>query len=149
MSEIMIKTLQPIRAAYFHAFSETPEDDAWKKAAAWAEPRGLLGKTPTRVFGRNNPPPSAGKKEYGYEFFVELEPGSEAEEVRIEELSGGPCAVLGCEGVEQLPDAWRRLYDWVTASGRKVADHGLEQCLNPGEADANKLKFDLWLPIEE
>ena len=150
MSEIRIETLHPIRAAHFHAFSQTPEDDAWKKAASWAESRGLLGETPTRVFGRNNPPPSPGKKEYGYEFFLELEPGLKEEEgVRIEKLPGGRCAVLACEGVEHLPETWRRLYDWVTTNGKKVADHGLEEHLNPGEPDVSRLEFDLWLPVEE
>ena len=149
--DVRIVRLDPMRVASVRAISDEPEHEAWLKLQEWAEPRGLLDDLEKHpVFGFNNPNPSPDRKEYGYEFFLELKPSFEAEEgIQIEKLPGGQCAVLACKGVEHLPDSWTRLYGWVTDSGRKVADHGLEECLNPGEQDVSRLEFDLWLPVEE
>lgn len=151
VNEVRVETLAPARTARFHAFSATPEDDAWNKVKTWAEPRGLLREDmKTRVFGRNNPPPSPGKEEYGYEFFIELEPRIEpGADVETVEINAGPCAVVACLGVENLPEAWRRIYQWVHDSNYEVADHGLEQNLTPNEVAVSRLAFDLWLPIKE
>jgi DNA gyrase inhibitor GyrI len=149
MNEVRVETLAPARTARFHALSASPENDAWNKVRAWVDPRGLLNDdSHKRVFGRNSPPPSPEEEEYGYEFFIELEPGFEpSDDVEVTEIPGGLCAVVACRGVQNLPEAWRRLYQWVEDSEYEVSDHGLEQNLTPNELSVSELSFDLWLPI--
>lgn len=151
MKEVRIKKLENMQAAYFHAFSESPEEDAWRKLKDWAEPRGLLKDAKKhRVFGRNNPPPSPGEKAYGYEFFIVVDPDAESmDDAEVKEIPGSPCAVLACKGVQNLQEAWGRLYKWVRDSNHEVTAHGLEEHLDPLETSLEKLPFDLWLPIEE
>lgn len=40
--KIRLERLKTLRTAYFHALSDNPEEDAWKKAKKWAEQKGLL-----------------------------------------------------------------------------------------------------------
>ena len=70
---VQVIELEPMRVASVRAFSTQPEADAWKKMRAWAEPQGLLEDyTKHPVFGFNNPDPSPGQKEYGYEFWMRM-----------------------------------------------------------------------------
>ncbi len=73
--DVRIVELKPMRVASARVVSESPENDAWKILCAWAEPIGLLDDAENHpVFGFNNPQPSPGKKEYGYEFWIQIGP---------------------------------------------------------------------------
>lgn len=149
MKEVRIDKLEEMRAAYFHAFSESPEEDSFEKLKAWAEPKGLLKDSKRhRVFGRNNPPPSPGEKAYGYEFFIVIGPDVESKDVETKEIPASVCAVMACKGVQNLGEAWGQLYKWVRDSNHEVAAHGFEEHLDPLETSLEKLQFNLWLPIE-
>jgi hypothetical protein len=39
--EVRLERLPAMRVAHVHAFSESPEEDAWRKMEAWAGPLGL------------------------------------------------------------------------------------------------------------
>ena len=66
---VQIVTLEPMRVASAWAFGPNPEEMAWQKLVAWAESHDLLS-TGHRVFGFNNPNPSVGSPNYGYEYWL-------------------------------------------------------------------------------
>ena len=73
--DVRIVKLEPVRVASFHGFGESPEDEAWNKLVAWAKPKGLLHDPQHhRIYGFNNPNPSPGSPNYGYEFWMAVGP---------------------------------------------------------------------------
>lgn len=137
MSSLHVKIvrLQPMRVAAFRGFGAEPEQQALQKMLAWARPRGLVGHGgQRRVFGFNNPSPSAASPHYGYEFWLALEEGEAAAlaagesggEVEFNSFAGGVYAVAGCHGVEAISDAWRDLATWCEDSPHAL---GSAQCL--------------------
>jgi DNA gyrase inhibitor GyrI/DNA-binding HxlR family transcriptional regulator len=157
--QVEIVQLEPMTVASVQAISKTPEDDAWKKMVAFAEPRGLLRdlkKNP--IFGFNNPNPSAGKEEYGYEFWIRIDPKTELEEgVVKKEFDGGLYAVTRCNLTKEstssylqehgMLESWARLGEWFKSSGYKKAEHQwLEKSVNPNKPDEDLL-LDLYFPI--
>ena len=75
MSELDVRVLnlEPMRVASVRAFGAQPEEAAWKMLAAWAGPKGLLDDPSGHpVFGFNNPNPTAGQTEYGYELWIKV-----------------------------------------------------------------------------
>jgi hypothetical protein len=75
--EVRIESLPPMRVARFHSIGPNPEAQAWTRLRAWAEPRGLLQNARAHpVFGFNNPSPSRAGEEYGYEFWIRVDPES-------------------------------------------------------------------------
>ncbi len=153
--EVHIVKLDPMRVASVRAISATPERDTWEKMRAWAEPKGLLNdfeKHP--IFGFNNPNPSPDRKEYGYEFWIRIDPDTEREgEIEVKNFPGGLYAVTTCKLLGDpkgnVPDVWMKLWEWVQASQyewRKT--HELEKQHDPNAREEN-LVLDLYLPIEE
>ena len=159
--DVRIVLLEPMRVVSFRAVSETPENDAWEKTRAWAEPMGLLDDLESHpVFGFNNPDPSPDRKEYGYEFWIRVDPGFEPEGgVEVKEFEGGLYAVTACRLKEEASseffraegylESWKNLYDWVEASRYRSGSHqGLEKPRDP-RASEEDLVLDLHYPIEE
>jgi len=159
--EVEIVRLEPMLVASVRAVSETPERDAWEKLRGWAEPRGLLGDVEKHpVFGFNNPDPSPGQKQYGYEFWIRVDPDTEPEgEVEIKEVKGGLYAVTTCKLKEEIEseffqkqgylESWQKIVDWVKSSKYKYGRHQcLEKAHDPG-ATEEELILDLYCPIEE
>jgi len=149
--EVRIVRAGPMRLAYAHAFGASPEEEAIERLMAWAGPRGLLGGLRDyHLFGANDPPPSEPGGEYGYYFGVTVPREVEAGEgVSVRDLPEGTYAVTRVRGVMGITDAWRELYDWVGASGYRVAGHGLEELLSPLDGPVEGWAFDLWLPVED
>jgi len=157
--EVRVERLETMRAAHVHAFSETPEEDAWRKMEAWAGPNGLLEEgSGTRVFGRNTYP-TDNPEPHGYELFLTI--GAEVEPagaVEIGEIPGGLYAALRFRNLENMRIAWERLWKWIEESehyhaGWKKGEHGwvdgFEELLNHHEKSQNKWIFDLWLRLKE
>jgi DNA gyrase inhibitor GyrI len=96
--QVDIIRLPPMRVASVRVISETPERDAWEKIRAWAESKGLLSDPDaTPVFGFNNPPPTEDRKEYGYEFWIRVDPDTEVtDELETKDYPGGLYAVTRC-----------------------------------------------------
>ncbi len=150
--EVRIVNLEPLRVARFHGYGEEPEEIAWKKLEAWAEPKGLLDYSDAhRIFGFNNPSPAPGSEKYGYEYWITVTPEeTEGEEVEIVEFAGGLYAVAYCEVQspwDDIPATWQKLVAWRENSPYKAAGHQwLEQHIHverPGE----EFDLDLHLPI--
>ncbi len=147
--------LDPQRVASAHAFGPAPELEAWSKLKNWAQRKGLDVPGQHRIFGFNNPDPSPGSPNYGYEFWITV--GQEIVldgEVEIKDFPGGLYAVARCEvrgdPEAAIPAAWQRLVLWREASPYKPGTHQwLEEHLSaPDSADA-MWDMDLYMPIME
>ena len=91
---VRIVNLEPMLAASFYGFGESPEGIAIPKMEKWAGPRGLLGHLDEHpTFGFNNPNPS-GNSTYGYEIWIRVDERYEPEgDMRLIEFMGGAYAV--------------------------------------------------------
>jgi DNA gyrase inhibitor GyrI/DNA-binding HxlR family transcriptional regulator len=159
--KVRIVRLEPMRVASVRVISETPERDAWAKMRTWAQPKGLLDDLEKHpVFGFNNPNPSPDHKEYGYEFWIRVEPEIKHEgEIKIKEFKGGLYAVTTCNLKEEIEseffqkkgylESWKKIVDWVKSSKYNFGKHqALEKAHDP-EASDEEFVLDLYCPIEE
>jgi len=157
MSDLSVRivTLEPMRVASAHAYSASPEGEAWDALIAWAQSKGLLEDPAAhRIFGFNNPNPSPGTPNYGYEFWIEVGPEVEGEgEIAIKEFAGGRYAVTRCDNLSQIGQIWQKLAAWSQDS---PYSHGTHQWLEEHIAPApsvpqpeSELVLDLYVPIAE
>jgi DNA gyrase inhibitor GyrI len=154
--DVRIVQLEPMRVASFHGFGPEPELEAWAKLAKWAKPKGILDdREKYRIFGFNNPNPSPGSPNYGYEFWINL--GSEVypgEDIEIKNIPGGLYAVARCviqgRPYETIPAAWKTLVLWREESPYSNASHQwLEEHIAIGSDPEGDWDLDLYLPISE
>ena len=148
---VRIVQLEQLRVASFDGFGPNQEHLAAEKLAAWAGPRGYLADLAHhRIFGFNNPNPSSGSPNYGYEFWITVGPDVQSTEaVPVKEFGGGLYAVTRCRGGENIGPTWGRLVQWLSDSPHGRAAHQwLEEHLNPtfGVAE-DELLLDLYAPI--
>jgi DNA gyrase inhibitor GyrI len=153
--DVRIVKLEPMRVASAHAFGPNPETEAMNKLQAWAHPEGLLDDPEKhRVFGFNNPDPSPGSPNYGYEFWIAVGPDAEAEgDIEIKEFSGGLYAVTRCEvqgdAYDIISATWQQLVAWREDSPYRCAAHQwLEEVLGP-PVSSDDFVLDLYLPVTE
>jgi len=149
--DVRIVNLAPMRVASFLGFGETPENDAWNKLRDWAEPQGLLNAPGSRNFGFNNPDPSPGSPNYGYEIWLTLPPDVEAPaNMTIKDVPGGLYAVARFQDLAKIGQTWQRLVAWREESNYQAAHHQwLEELLTPAERPPEEYVFDIYLPIRE
>jgi DNA gyrase inhibitor GyrI len=163
MSEMNVRIvkLEPVRVACASGFGAGPETQAWDKLKAWMRRKGLMDDLKSRrFFGFNNPNPSLGSPNYGYDQWVTVgaETVEDAEDraagVRILDFPGGLYAVSrvqfsGDLGAE-FPQAWRRLVLWRESSRYRPASHQwLEEAIVGADGQLALNEFALHLPIAE
>ena len=123
------------------------------KMVAFLEAKGLLEGYGSQIpqYGFNNPNPSVGSPNYGYEIWAVLPPEVEPEgDIRMVQFSGGLYAVTRFENLENIGRVWQELVKWREDSAYQAASHQwLEHLLNPLETDMTKYVFELYLPIKE
>ena len=150
--EVRIVHLEPMRVAAVLGFGASPESLAWDKMSAWLSATHLLddGK-PHRFFGFNNPGPSAGSPNYGYELWVTVDETVQPEgEVKLKEFSGGLYAVTRCKGVDNIFPTWQQFVRWCEESRYRSANHQwLEEHFGALGGPLEDLVLDLYLPIAE
>jgi AraC family transcriptional regulator len=154
MSELEVKIvkLEPLRVAYALGFGTGPELEAWEKILAFGRSKGLLEEPDkARFFGFNNPDPSPGSPNYGYEQWMVVGDDVEPEgDVKIKDFTGGLYAVTRFEGLENIGEVWKQLAMWREDSPYKVGHHQwLEELLTAVDAPPDEYVFNLWLPIAE
>jgi AraC family transcriptional regulator len=154
--ETRIVTLPPMRMASFYAFGKSPETSAYAKMITWAEAHSCWLEPPAvRAFGFNNPDPAEGSPNYGYEFWLTIDPEvQQEEEFKIKDFSGGLYAVLNCyvsgSPWEIIPTTWGRLVKWCETSHYQYGNHQwLEEHLTRNKTNDKDLILDLYLPISE
>ena len=159
--EVEIVELEPMHVASVSAVSKEPERDAWEKMYAWAKPEGLLEDVEKHpVFGFNNPDPSPNSKDYGYEFWIRVEPSIKlVGDIEVKKFEGGLYAVTTCRLKEELEseffqkegylESWKKITEWVKSSKYRFGKHQcLEKAHAPGVSE-EELILDLYCPIEE
>jgi DNA gyrase inhibitor GyrI len=166
MSEFKVRIvkLDPMRVASALGFSASPEIDAWNTLLDFARTKKLIDSPQdVRFFGFNNPNPSPGSPNYGYEQWMTV--GSEIEAsgpVKIVDFPGGLFAVARCHGLDTIGQTWQQLVEWWQDCPYQQADnYCLEELLSPElfinedgtlanlEEKMHEIIFDLYIPIEE
>lgn len=154
--DVRIVTLPAMRVASFYAFSSSPETEAWIKLLTWAKSHACWQEAPaTRIFGFNNPDPSAGSPNYGYEYWLTIDPDVKSDdEMKIKAFAGGMYAALLCDvsdnPAEIIPASWGKLVTWLETSHYKFGNHQwLEEHLTRYESNDQGFVLDLHLPITE
>ncbi len=149
---VRIVKLEPMLIASASGYGESPEPIAWEKILKWADDRGLLqGNKELRFFGFNNPDPSPGTPNYGYEQWMTVpQDVTGDEEITVKDFSGGLYAVARCESLVVIGERWKQLVAWSEDSVYHRAHHQwLEELLSPPESPYEQYIFDLYLPIAE
>ena len=155
--DVRIIILPPMRVAAFFAYGSSPELEAWKKAVTWAKSHGCWQEPPaTRIFGFNNPDPSAGSPNYGYEYWLTIDSDIPLDDkIAIKEFPGGMYGVLHCDvsngsPYEIIPSTWGKLVNWLESSHYKPGNHQwLEEHFTRFESNENGFVLDLYIPIAE
>jgi DNA gyrase inhibitor GyrI len=149
--EVRIVGLEPMRVASAYGFGEQPENVAWEKILAWASAQGYDDLSKHRFFGFNNPNPSPGSPNYGYEQWVSVGPEAEGDkDIEIKEFPGGLYAVTRSQGIQNISEDWKKLAIWREDSKYQVAHHQwLEECFTPHAESLEAYIFDLYIPISE
>jgi AraC family transcriptional regulator len=154
--DIRIVTLPAMRMASFYAFSSSPETEAWNQAVNWARSHGCWQEAPiVRIFGFNNPDPSAGSPNYGYEYWVTIGDDVRTDrDTKIKDYNGGMYAVLRCDVIanpwEIIPASWGKLVKWLESSHYRHGNHQwLEEHLSRSVVNDNGFVLDLYLPISD
>ena len=152
--KVRIVRLEPMRVASALGFGQRPEEIAWSKILAFADLKGLLAASPSpRFFGFNNPNPSPGSPNYGYEQWITVGPEVVAEgEVCIKEIPDRLYAVARCDSLDEIGDVWKKLVMWFEEShyDKPAFFHqGLEELLVSPKLPYDQWVLDLFLPMAE
>jgi effector-binding domain-containing protein len=154
MSEIKVQiiNLKPMRMISAYGFGPEPEGIAWNKLKAFAIGKGLYNNDdPPSTFGFNNPNPSHGSPNYGYEIWLPADSNVEPEDdLRIIDFSGGLYAVTCFKNLEKIGQVWGELVKWREASKYRAGHHQwLEELLTSPDIPPEEFVFNLYLPIAE
>jgi effector-binding domain-containing protein len=150
--DVRIVDREPMRVASVLGFGESPEPMASEKMLAFMASKGLQFEE-VEWFGFNNPSPSPGSPNYGYEVWVTVGPEIEGEgEIVIKEIPARKYAVTGFTGLEKIGQVWQELVLWFEDSPYKKPAHWhqcLENLLVLPTTPYEQYAFDLYLPIAE
>jgi DNA gyrase inhibitor GyrI len=119
MNELSIEmvSLPAYRVACFSGFGPEPEMIAWGKCTEWLNKHAMLPlPSETRIFGFNNPDPSPGSPNYGYNFWVTLPDDMTVDDAEVLQYPGGDYAVTPCANVEIIFETWQKLNKWLEQS---------------------------------
>lgn len=155
--DVRIVRLEPMRVASALGYGPGPEPVAWAKLLEWVHQTGLMEDgTEHRYYGFNNPNPSPGTPNYGYEQWVTIGPDTEpGEGIACRMFEGGLYAVTRCT-LDHIGEVWQALAAWVETSPYDGASHQwLEGSVDPpktaAEVGANPatIELDLYFPIAQ
>lgn len=152
--DVKIVRLAALRVACVNGYGDSPEWIAFGKMRKYVQEKGLdRDGQAHRFFGFNNPSPSAGSPNYGYDVWVSVDGSLQNEgEVRVFDFPGGLYAVLRTkpQGGEEIPQDWQKLVAWVERSKYRMARHQwLEEHIGDLGLEFPDLTLDLMLPIAE
>jgi len=151
---VEVVDLPAMRVASALGFGTEPELQASKMIHAFANKAGIeLDFTKIRMYGFDNPSPSSGSPNYGYEFWLPVDESVEAiDPIQIKHFSGGRYATTRFTGLSNIGRVWKELVAWVEDSSYAFGPN-CGQCLEKNntafEHDPEKWTFDLYLPVSE
>jgi DNA gyrase inhibitor GyrI len=156
---IRILNLPAMETVSFYGFGENPEDAAISLMMKWSEEHQYFSHANGRCFGFNNPDPTPGSKNYGYEIWLTIPDGIDSGDTPKKQFSGGLYAVAHCSGMladafEFIPAAWKNLMEWLESSSYKMGKHQwLEEQLGEDGLSfvemplKGRISLDLYMPI--
>jgi DNA gyrase inhibitor GyrI len=162
-TKVQFVKLPPMKVASALGYGEQPETEAWNKIFSWMKAHNLLSDlSKRRFFGFNNPDPSPGSPNYGYEQWVTNPENIPAEgDIKVFDFPGGYYATLECQ-LLNIGEAWGELVNWQAGSKYRMAPNQcLEEALTPevllnapeGEAfsmeNVGKMRLMIYLPVSE
>lgn len=156
----VLKTLEPMKVAYYNYYGKDPESGAFDVVKEWLLSSGLnIEKDGIRIFGYNNPSPtSPEQEEYGYEVCVTIPDNLKITDARIRSktLPGGLYAVTGVrrskdtELGNEIGKAWQRFGSWLKDSKYTYGGHQwLEEHLGFDDEFHHVGGVDLYMPLME
>lgn len=135
-------------------FGVEPEPLAWNLIFEFAALHGFdVVSGEHRFFGFNNPNPSPGIPEYGYEQWMTIPPDLEVDPdgpVARKVVPSGRFAVTRFKGLPRITDTWQEFVRWFEESGLEPGgdwQQCYEEMLNPGEQSPDEWEFELYLPV--
>lgn len=154
MSEftVEIRDLDEMTVVSALGFGKEPELEAWDSIARFADEMGInVTDGSHRFFGFNNPHPSPGSPEYGYEQWITIDPSIEVKEPLVKKvIPAGRYAVTRFRGLQHITDSWRNLFGWFEESRLgpgPATDESLEELRSPISLPVEEWEFDLYLPV--
>jgi DNA gyrase inhibitor GyrI len=152
MSEITIIELEPMHVVSALGFGESPEGEAWDLILGYAADNELEPWSgETRFFGFNNPDPTPGSPNYGYEQWITVsDETAVSAPLEAKQFPGGKYAVLRLQGLDEIGDAWKELVAWVEDQSHEISASEyacLEELLTPLDQPQDSWKFNLYLGI--
>ena len=153
-SDVNIVRLPPLRVACVNGFGPSPETLAFQKMSQYVKAKGFdRDGQEHRFFGFNNPNPSPGSPNYGYDVWVTVDEAVQSEgEVEVRNFCGGLYAVMIIKPTspEEIFPAWQRLQAWVQRSPYRIAHHQwLEEHIGDIDLSFSEMTLGLFLPISE
>jgi len=150
--EVKIVNLKPTRMISAYGFGPEPEGIAWNKLIMFATENGLYDQDkPASTYGFNNPNPSHGSPNYGYEIWLPVNESVESVgDLRIVDFQGGMYAVTTFKNLEKIGEIWGKLVQWREASKYRAGHHQwLEELLTSPDNPPEEYVFNLYLPITD
>ncbi len=150
--KVDIVELPAMRVASALGFGKEPEMQASTMIHEFAKKAGIeLDFNKIRMYGFDNPSPSAGSPNYGYEFWLPVDESVEAiAPILIKQFAGGTFASTRFTGLSNIGHVWKELVAWVEDSSYAFGPNSC-QCLEkndtPFEQDPEKWTFDLYLSV--
>lgn len=155
----VLKTLEPLKVAYYNYYGKNPEDGAFKVINEWLQKSGLnIEKDGIRIFGYNKPDMAQGQEKYGYEVCVTIDDKININDTRIKTktLPGGLYAVTGVRRSKdtelgyEIMKAWQRFGSWAMDSKYTIGGHQwLEEHLGFDDKFHHIGGVDIYMPIME
>lgn len=154
MSEIdvQIKRLRPMRMLSSYGYGKEPETVAWQKLIEFSVEMGIYDtENPPATFGFNNPNPSDGTPNYGYEIWLPVDDDIEPKgDLRIVDFHGGLYGVTTFNNLFNIGKVWGELVKWRETSKYMPGPHQcLEELLTSPEIPPEEYRFNLYIPIAE
>ena len=153
--EVRTVNLPTMTVASALGFGKEPETQAGQMIGEFAAAHGIeSGSKDHPLFGFNNPNPSPGSDNYGYELWVRVEPGTEAADpIVIKEIPAASYAVTRFTGLSNIGRVWKEFAAWYEDRHATVpacqVQCWLESIQNNSEPDPEKWIFDLYLVIDK
>lgn len=149
-----IVNLEPETVVAALGYGESPETEAWDRIGRFAEEHGFeMWDATHRFFGFNNPDPTPGSPNYGYEQWITVPDDiTVSDPLEVKRFAGGRFATLHLQGIEHIGDAWQQLVAWVEDQGMHIAptEHNcLEELLTPLDRPPEEWEFDLYLGVTD
>jgi len=149
---VQIVELPPMRVASALGFGTEPEMQASTLIHEFANKAGIeLNFNTLRLYGFDNPSPSLGSPNYGYEFWLPVDASVEAiDPIQIKHFKGGIFASTRFTGLSNIGPVWKELVAWIEDSDYDFGPD-CHKCLEkndtPLEQDPEKWTFDLYLSV--